>query len=373
MSKPQISLMLDSGAFSAFSLGKVISLQNYIKFIQDNPECITHAINLDVINPDDANVAAAAGWKNFMEMKDAGLDIIPVFHARESLSWLEKMCDVCSYVGLSGTSLVSDNEVWPYYDLCYQYLCDKNGCPTIDTHLFGDTSPRSLLNYPATSADSSTWMIQAGRAARVNLQGKSYQLRSTKRRDTSYIDNDDTGPKRDAWEAEMTLLGVNPERVMNIHATPSELAMIRAYMVAKQLLNLRDKSANVTRFKKPISLVNTKRQQEGGQERQGPCTVYLVLSPSAYYFNLPIVLLLGVKHVLVSYYYVADAPSKFWPERLTPFLYDPIGFCESHPKVKRYYDKILECLIKEPDHARRNHSAASPDIPNTNDVPALRA
>lgn len=343
---PQINLMLDSGAFSAFSLGKVISLTDYIAFIHANSASIAYVINLDFINPQDPNVAARIGRDNFLAMRDAGINAIPVHHARESIKWLELMVDDCKYVGLSGTSLVSPVEVYHYYDLCFAYLSDTKGRLIVATHLFGDTSPRSLMNYPTTSADSATWMIQGGRAARVNLDGKSIQLRSSKIRDTSYICASDTGPKRQSWEEAITRLGLNPERVMNVKCTPSEMAMIRAYLVLAELLKLQERTKDVTHFKKPLPLLGSKRQFEGGLEREGPCNVYAVLSPSAYYFNLPLVALLGVKNVLVSYHYVADAPAKFWPERLMPFLYDPMGFCETNEKTKRYLDKMRECLLK---------------------------
>ena len=349
MSKPVINLLLDSGAFSAWSLGREVSLPNYISFVKENPESIAHTINLDVIIPENPEKAAEAGRVNFLEMRNAGVDCIPVHHARESFKWLELMCDDCKYIGVSGTSLVSPLEVFYYYDMVFQYITDSHGFPVVDTHLFGDTSPKSLMNYCATSADSATWMIQAGRAARINLDGKSIQFRSTKRRDTSYIEIEDTGPKRQSWEEAFVRLGIDPDKAMTVKATQSEQAMIRAYMVLAELLQLQKRSAHVTKFTKGKSLVNSKRQLEGGRERQGPIAVYAVLSPSAYYFNLPIVATLGLKNVLCSYYYLADAPAKFWPERLMPFLYNPMEYCETNPKVRRYLDKLREVLLPKPD------------------------
>src|SRR5208282_3669134 len=193
--------------------------------------------------------------------------------------------------------------------------------------------------------NSATWMIQAGRAARVNLDGKSIQLRSSKIRDTSYICNSDTGPKRQSWEEAITRLGLNPERVMNVASTQSQMAMIRAYLVASELLKLQERSRSCTRFKKGASLVNSKRQLNGGKEREGPCICHFVLSPSAWYFNFVILASLNVKHTLVSYHYVADAPKTFWESRMLPFLYDPIGFCEREPKLRKYWDKLHECLL----------------------------
>src|SRR5271167_4127513 len=115
MSKPTIQLLLDSGAFSAWSLGREVSLTDYITFIKANPDSIAHSINLDVIIPEDPEKAAEAGRKNFLEMRNAGVNCIPVHHAREQLKWLELMCTDCKYIGVSGTSLVSPIEVYHYY------------------------------------------------------------------------------------------------------------------------------------------------------------------------------------------------------------------------------------------------------------------
>jgi hypothetical protein len=344
--KLAIELVVDSGAYSAWTQGKAVDLDAYIAFLLKNEKYITHSVNLDVINPEGPDVAAAAGWTNFLKMRDAGVVTMPVFHAREKLSWLEKMLDAVPYVGLSATSLVSPVEGRYFYDICWHYCTDSKGRPIANFHAFGDTSPYSLLNYPFYSADSATWMIQAGRAARIKLQGKSIQFRSSKMRDTSYIASSDTGPKRQSWEEEFRSLGLDPTIAMNVAATPSETAMIRSYLVASDLLKLQEKTRTVTRFKKPVSLVVNKRSPDGGTERDGPCKVYFVLSPSAYYFNLPLIAALGIKNVLVSYFYVEGAPKAFWDERLVPFLYDPIGFCETHPKLKRYWDKIQECILK---------------------------
>jgi len=348
MGKPVINLALDSGAFSAWSLGRTINLDEYISFIKTNEAHIEHVVNLDKIAPGNPEVAAAEGMKNFYTMKDAGLNVIPVFHARENLKWLVEMCDASNYVGLSQTSLVSPTEGHLFYDICYSYLTDKEGRPLVKTHLFGDTSPKSLMTYPATSADSATWMIQAGRAARVKFQGRAIQLKSSKIRDTSYISDDDSGPKRQSWEEEMRMLGLNPDKVMTIKTTPSEMAMIRSYMVAADLLRFRERTRVCTKYKRTANLIKTKRAGEG-QERTEPIKILFVLSPSAYYFNLPLVLLLGVSDVLVSYFYVANAPTKFWPERLVPFLYEPLEYCMKHDKVKRYMDKMLECMLQPPD------------------------
>lgn len=343
MTKPVIELIMDSGAFSAFTKGRVIDISKYCDFCLANQEYISTVVNLDVINPQGPEIAAEAGWNNFLYMQDRGILPMPVYHAREEVKWLDKMLDSCKYIGLSGTSLVSPLEAKAFYDLSWHYCTDSAGNPIANFHAFGDTAAYSMLTYPWYSADSATWMIQAGRAARVKLQGRSYQLRSSSIRDSSFIALDDPPIKRAAWEEEIRLLGLNPDAVMNVKASQSELAMIRSYLVAADTIKLQAQAATVNQFKKPLSLLSMKRGDIGTPSNG--VKISFVLSPSAYYFNLPIVAALGIKHVLLSYYYVETAPKKFWHERLTPFLFDPVGFCNRDPKIKKYFDKLNEVLL----------------------------
>lgn len=342
--RPPLSCIVDSGAYSAFTQGKEVNLQEYTDFLCKNQEYITANVNLDVINPDDPETAAAAGWRNYQSMRDRGLKVMPVYHARENVKWLDKMLDDTDYIGLSGTSLVSPLEHKSWYHLCWNYATDLEGKAIARFHAFGDTAADSMAAFPWYSVDSATWMIQGGRAARVQLQGKSYQLRSTMCGDNSFLSEDDPLPKKDAWYEEMRLLGVDPEAIMKVNCTRSQMAMIRSYVNAVGLLKLRDRTAHVTTYKARPSLQMTKRQLNGGFERKGPAQFYFVISPSAWYFNYPILTLLKVKHILVSYFYITTAPEKFWMERFVPFLYDPEGFCQQHPKLKANIEKIGEVL-----------------------------
>lgn len=341
-----MKLMLDSGAFTCFTRGKTIDVAEYSKFCIDNAQHVDHVINLDVINPKSPADAAAAGWDNLLYMKDKGIDAIPVYHAREDISWFDKMLEICHYVGISGTSLVSPSEQLHFYDLAFNYGTDSCGRPIAKYHLFGDSSPYALLNYPAFSADSATWMIMGGRAGSVKLNGRSYRLRSKTVNDANYISDDSEGLQKQSWEEECKFLGLNPEAVMKVAASGSELAMIRSYLVASDLLKLQERSVDCTYFKHPSKLLTNKRQFSGGTERVGPIKLYFVISPSAYAFNFPLVQALGIKNVLVSYYYVVHDNPKFW-EKLLAFMEDPLTFCQTDEKVKRFYHKLQECLLKE--------------------------
>lgn len=343
----KINLILDSGAFSAWTMKKEIGLEEYCDFALSNQQYIQKVVNLDVIGPGDPETAAEAGRVNFLRMRDRGIESMPVVHARESFKWLDLMIDDCPWIGLSGTSLVSPVENRTWHNLVWDFVTDKKGYAHADFHAFGDTSPQRLLTYPFYSADSATWMIQAGRAACIKLNGRSYQLLSKKIRGTAFISSEDSGPKRLSWEEEIRDLGLEPELVINAKGSGSELAMIRSYLVASDLLRLQEKTRPVTRFRKPRSLIENSQQQRVGREREGPVKLYFVISPSAFVFNFPIIAALGIENILVSYYYVKEAPEEWWNEMMLPFLYNPVEMCQSTPKVKRFWDKLQECLVKE--------------------------
>ena len=85
------TLMIDSGAFSAWRRGAKIDLDHYADFIREHIELIDYYVNLDVIPgefgriPDQSEVdaSASASWDNFLYLRDRGLESIPVFHQGE--------------------------------------------------------------------------------------------------------------------------------------------------------------------------------------------------------------------------------------------------------------------------------------------------
>jgi hypothetical protein len=211
--------------------------------------------------------------------------------------------------------------------------------------LVHNTSSYMALTWPFTSLDSATWMIQAGRAARIKLQGKSFQLRSNSIGDTNFISNDDKGPKRESWEMEIRELGMDPDALMNVQAKGSQLAMLRSFLVAADILKLQEQTEHVKKFLRPASLITNRRQEQGGFIREGPANFYFVISPSAAYMNFPVLASLGIKNILVSYYYVVTAPKNFWNEMLVPFMEDPVGYCQKDEKMKKFWDLLQGVML----------------------------
>ena len=81
-----MNILLDSGAFSAWRLGKPINIDEYCDFVAANECWISRCFNLDVINPAAPEEAANASFANLLRMRKQGLNPIPVFHVGEDLS-----------------------------------------------------------------------------------------------------------------------------------------------------------------------------------------------------------------------------------------------------------------------------------------------
>src|SRR5208283_5574321 len=88
--QPHRKLLIDSGAFTAWTENTVVDLDEYIRFcqkIKTIAKCPVEFISLDVITgsknedfrPNEAVFQAACeqGWKNFVKMKKAGIDAVP--------------------------------------------------------------------------------------------------------------------------------------------------------------------------------------------------------------------------------------------------------------------------------------------------------
>jgi hypothetical protein len=159
-------LMLDSGAYSAFTQNVTIDIEKYIEFLLDN-RWITNYVNLDVIIPNDPDEAAHIGFANFEKMRSRGLDPIPVFHVREGFNYLQDYLALgCPTIGLSATP-PSARETMDFYERSFEII-QRSG-QTVRVHAFGDSSRRHLKAFPFASTDSFTWLRRSLGLAITNI------------------------------------------------------------------------------------------------------------------------------------------------------------------------------------------------------------
>jgi hypothetical protein len=151
----KVELFLDSGAFSAWSQGVSIDINDYIQFIKENMAVIGIYANLDVIGD------VRATWNNQKIMEAAGLKPLPVFHYGEDEKWLERLLrQGYDYISLGGMVPISTDNLILWLDRIYsKYLTDSKGMPCVKVHGFGLTSLRLMLRYPWFSVDSTSWVV----------------------------------------------------------------------------------------------------------------------------------------------------------------------------------------------------------------------
>jgi hypothetical protein len=236
MSNRKVSLIVDSGAFTAYTQNVNIDIADYAKFALANFQHIDAIVNLDVIGRGDYAQTAQEGWDNFLYLKDKGLRIMPVFHTGEPIKYLDYMIERADWIGLSTSNVTKISESDPWFNLMWDYITDENGYPVRNFHSFGDTTRNSILNYPWYSSDSSTWVQSGGMAARAFLGGKSVQFRPNMAKDALYISDQDTGIKKESWEAALYEKGLDAEKCTKDSMRSSDLMLIRSFINCKHFV-----------------------------------------------------------------------------------------------------------------------------------------
>ncbi len=155
-------VFIDSGAFSAFTLGVDIDLPTYCEYIKRN---------IDIIRVEDgvlmASVLDGIGdplqtYRNQLNMEALGAKPLPCFHAGEDERYLEYYVKNYEYITLGGMVGSSTKQLCIWLDRIWdRYLVDGSGKPRLKVHGFGITAVPIMERYPWFSVDSSSWIQSA--------------------------------------------------------------------------------------------------------------------------------------------------------------------------------------------------------------------
>ena len=164
-------VFLDSGAFSAFTLGVDIDLPTYCEYIKRN---------IDLWRVEDGVVMASVldgigdplkTWQNQMAMEQLGAKPLPCFHAGEDERYLEYYVQNYEYITLGGMVGSSTKQLCIWLDRMWErYLTDGSGRPRLKVHGFGITAVPIMERYPWYSVDSSSWIQSAAFGSIVTPQ-----------------------------------------------------------------------------------------------------------------------------------------------------------------------------------------------------------
>lgn len=160
LAKRRKRLMIDSGAYSAYTQKKTIDLEEFTNWsinIHEELKGVTNAIHigLDVLGD----------WKESQKNQTAhdatGITFIATFHRPDPPEYLDWILNrECShkYMGIGGlvTDVMDTSKLIPFLDFVYDKICDEEGKPRIETHLFGIGDTTIINRYPATTSDSTS-------------------------------------------------------------------------------------------------------------------------------------------------------------------------------------------------------------------------
>ena len=211
-------VFLDSGAFSAFSLGVQVDLPAYCRWIQQNVDIVRVEDNSLMASVLDGIGDPLQTYRNQLSMEELGVRPLPCFHYGEDERYLEYYMANYEYITIGGMVPISTPQLFHWLDRIWnKYLCDGSGKARIKVHGFGLTSVPLMQEYPWYSVDSSSW-VQIGAHGNVIMDGKTMGFSSqSPSRKVSGAHIDSIAPiMREAIETKLRQMGYDPQRLRDI-------------------------------------------------------------------------------------------------------------------------------------------------------------
>lgn len=139
-----IRWLLDSGAFTAYKLGRVITLDEYCAFLDGLPVKPWRYFALDVIGD------PVATERNYQLMLDRGYNPIPIFTRGGSLDELDRLFERTDYVGLGGVA-GADQSAYQWLRAVMDHAAGRH------VHILGFASMNWLKHLRPFSCDASSF------------------------------------------------------------------------------------------------------------------------------------------------------------------------------------------------------------------------
>lgn len=200
-------IFVDSGAWTAYTKGITIDIDDYISFINEIGDWVEIFAELDKLpgalgkttTYEDIQIAAEESWNNYLYMIN-NVDpkfqhkIMPVFHHEEEFYFLERMLDYVfpdgskiEYIGLGAVADIKNKQRRrKWFDKCFELIRSSNN-PDVKVHAFGMTSIDLLNCIPFYSADSTSWIMNCING-NIWLEGKSIYIGEDMSGNNSFYD-----------------------------------------------------------------------------------------------------------------------------------------------------------------------------------------
>lgn len=155
-------VFLDSGAFSAYTLGVDLNIVEYCDYIKRNQDIIRVEDGVMMASVLDGIGDPLQTYRNQLTMEALGAKPLPCFHAGEDERYLEWYVQNYEYITLGGMVGASSKALCIWLDRMWdRYLVDGSGRPRLKVHAFGVTAIPIMERYPWYSVDSSSWIQSA--------------------------------------------------------------------------------------------------------------------------------------------------------------------------------------------------------------------
>lgn len=232
-------VFLDSGAFSANSLGVDIDIDGYCDYIKRNRDIIRVEDGVVMASVLDGIGDPLKTWRNQLYMEAAGAAPLPCFHFGEDERYLEWYVQRYPYITIGGMVRTSAEDVMQWLDRIWdRYLLDGSGRPKLKVHAFGVTTVSLMERYPWHSVDSSSWIQAAsfGSIYTVEHGPIAISSKSPSKHDMGRHLSNLTPIQREQVERELVAEGFDHARLAEVYQSRAAYNML-GYMKLNVVLN----------------------------------------------------------------------------------------------------------------------------------------
>lgn len=203
-------IFLDSGAFSAYTLGVELSVREYCEYIQRNEDIIRKEDGILMASVLDGIGDPLKTYRNQLEMEARGVRPLPCFHFEEDSRYLDYYVANYEYITLGGMVGATTQQLRNWLERVWEnHLIDGSGRAKIKVHGFGITAVPLMEEFDWYSCDSSSW-IQSAAFGSIVVPGASESNPAWP------IAVSTKSPSRHDWGQHITTLS-DPEKSFMLH------------------------------------------------------------------------------------------------------------------------------------------------------------